>query len=840
MRNSASANECYLECYPSTKSILKQEFYVYEIKRLYTDRLVNLISLARAITGCINRNVPTCFACTDDTFIYTKVPLPAYWLKGENGTKVRESYCQYELILKETMKIPFSNTAVYDAYISLLILRKLARFTASTGFFANKNQKKYFVKNDELHTAYLYHLPNKAGEIVYGHITDTSYNEADVNAPHDVREKKRQNYKIILGRCFSIQPSIRMDGFFTVSLTSKTEYLSKQSFYHISKKDGISPEKFIGREAKYRLSTGLSQTGIIVSEKEYCAANPGKNPQEDASVTATKNYLRQRYSRCKEVQKAVQNSPADDFILYVRLNAHTVCQYLASTLHPILTTEYVAENFKKFSKASVKYMRLEMDKRIALDREVITDIGELSELGQGVKLSAIPCSAADIGYANSIMATPRLRIGNQKIILAEMKQKESLFQKNCGYYSIPQRLKDPQKTNLRINILGDAKQFTEEQLLDALRYLYQYGGMRHCSPAFSVRGEQGAWFRPKAYVEDYHQKYGINAILKKIHEMNQDAETDLNLIVLNANDPYLPADLHDRIKKDLASTAMPSQMVNDHTIKELLKDYSLQKKRGIVQKNGISNSSLRYTAYNLIMQMMAKLGCVPAVFHEPLPGNIDMILGLDVGMAAKGIHYPGCSVILDGHGNYLGSYAPERAQTGEKIPAKILEEIFDRSLLCYEEKIGSFPKGIIIMRDGFSNEDDDFYAQYFGEREIRYDIVEVRKQAGTRLAKGMHQNEQLQFANPDIGTALIKGEEGYIVTTKSNGRFGAPRPLKIVHSAGSLPMDTIMQICYSLTKNYPGSMQNIRLPLPTYIADQICKAYDRIPHGAITDQNFFM
>lgn len=840
MRSDAPTNQCYLECYRSTKPILKQEFYVYEINRLYTDRLVNLISLARAITGRINRNAPHCFACTDDVFIYAKVPLPAYWLKGENGNKARESYCRYELELQGKKEISFANVSVYNAYLSLLILEKLAHYTAAAGFFANKHQRKYVVKNDTLHTAYLYHLPDKNGKMIYGHVTDTSYNESDVNAPHDVREKKRRNYKIILGRSFFMQPSLQKDGFFTVSFTSKTEYLSKQSLYQSWKEDHIAPENFIGREAKYRLATGLSQTGIIVSEKEYCAANPGKNPQKDASVSATREYLRRRYPHFREVQQAVNKSTADDFILYMRLNANTVCQYLASTLYPILTTEYVAENFKKFSKASVRYMRLEMDKRIALDQEVIEDIGEIPELGPKVKLSPIPCSAADIGYDSRILSLPQLRIGNRKIIAAEMKQKENLFEKNYGYYSIPQRLRDPQKKNLRINILGDSQQFTEEMLLDALRYLYQYGGMRHCSPAFSSRSTQGAWFKPKAYVVDYHQKQGLNAILKKIHEMNRDTETDLNLIVLNAGDVRLPADIHDRIKKDLASTAMPSQMVHDSTIQELLQDYSRQKKNKLSSEHGLLNGSLRYTSYNLIMQMMAKLGCIPAIFNEPLPGNIDMILGLDVGMAAKGIHYPGCSVILDGHGNYLGSYAPERAQAGEKIPTAMLEEIFDRSLLCYEEILEHLPKRILIMRDGFSNEDDDFYRQYFNEHKIRYDIVEVRKQAGTRLAKGQYQKQQLQFSNPDIGTALTRENEGYIITTKSSSKFGAPRPLKIVHSAGSLPMDIIMQVCYNLTKNYPGCMQNIRLPLPTFIADKICKAYDRIPHGAITDRNFFM
>lgn len=135
MRNDAPTNQCYLECYRSTKTILKQEFYVYEINRLYTDRLVNLISLARAVTGRINRNAPRCFACTDDVFIYAKVPLPAYWLKGENGNKARGSYCKYELNLQGKKEISFANTSVYNAYLSLLILEKIGSLYRSNWFF---------------------------------------------------------------------------------------------------------------------------------------------------------------------------------------------------------------------------------------------------------------------------------------------------------------------------------------------------------------------------------------------------------------------------------------------------------------------------------------------------------------------------------------------------------------------------------------------------------------------------------------------------------------------------------------------------------------------------------
>ena len=118
--------------------------------------------------------------------------------------------------------------------------------------------------------------------------------------------------------------------------------------------------------------------------------------------------------------------------------------------------------------------------------------------------------------------------------------------------------------------------------------------------------------------------------------------------------------------------------------------------------------------------------------------------------------------------------------------------------------------------------------------------MEVRKQSGTRLASSSATFQGVSFSNPETGTCIINNEnEGFLIT--SEGHYhGAPRPLKIVHSVGELSMQDVMQICFSLTKIYPRSVQNIRLPYATYIADKICKAYDRVPHGLITDRNFFM
>lgn len=48
-------------------------------------------------------------------------------------------------------------------------------------------------------------------------------------------------------------------------------------------------------------------------------------------------------------------------------------------------------------------------------------------------------------------------------------------------------------------------------------------------------------------------------------------------------------------------------------------------------------------------------------------------------------------------------------------------------IFAYEDRFGEMPKNIVIHRDGFSNEDDEWYKNYFAAKGIMYNIIEVRK-----------------------------------------------------------------------------------------------------------------
>ena len=141
--------------------------------------------------------------------------------------------------------------------------------------------------------------------------------------------------------------------------------------------------------------------------------------------------------------------------------------------------------------------------------------------------------------------------------------------------------------------------------------------------------------------------------------------------------------------------------------------------------NKAKNNS-RYYLHNIILGILGKTGGIPWVVKD-MPGNVDCFVGLDVATIAKGIHYPACSVVFDKYGRLLGFYKPAAPQQGEKITTRILQDIFDQVIFAYEDRFGEMPKNIVIHRDGFSNEDDEWYKNYFAAKGIMYNIIEVRK-----------------------------------------------------------------------------------------------------------------
>ena len=166
-----------------------------------------------------------------------------------------------------------------------------------------------------------------------------------------------------------------------------------------------------------------------------------------------------------------------------------------------------------------------------------------------------------------------------------------------------------------------------------------------------------------------------------------------------------------------------------------------------------------------------------------------------------------------------------------------LETIFNRVLTAYKDANGCYPKHIVIHRDGFSHEESTWYDSYFARRDIKFDVVEVRKNIPLRL---MDMEAVTDEMNPASGSAIIKGNEAYLISTAVKPFLGAPRPLLLVHRKGELPMEHIVRQIYVLSEMHVGSMRTSRLPLTTLYADKICKHHDHVPHDTLSNKLFFI
>ena len=250
---------------------------------------------------------------------------------------------------------------------------------------------------------------------------------------------------------------------------------------------------------------------------------------------------------------------------------------------------------------------------------------------------------------------------------------------------------------------------------------------------------------------------------------------------------------YDSFKKVFADLGIPSQMVSLSMVKDL------------------GSNNVKYRLQNLILGLLCKSGGIPWILEAPMDG-VDCFIGLDVGTQEKGIHYPACSVCLDGRGNLVGYYSTNVAQRGEIIDVKSLETIFNRVLTAYKEANGCYPKHIVIHRDGFSHEESAWYDSYFGRRDIKFDVVEVRKNIPLRLIDTDAEADEM---NPASGSAIIKENEAYLISTAVKSFLGAPRPLLLVHQKGQLSMESIVRQIYVLSEMHIGSMRTSRLPLTT-------------------------
>lgn len=555
---------------------------------------------------------------------------------------------------------------------------------------------------------------------------------------------------------------------------------------------GVNP---IGMEVKNDWATN-NQTGILT---EIC----------DFTVTDKLDFadsLKAYYIERKEGYR-VEKIPDETKVVKVELQPGKSYPYYPQALKPVLTREKVGQIDASFSLRIDSYVKRDMQTRLQLDIDFIKDIGSLSDLAD-LEFNTETCTVEEIGYAKGTVPLPKLICGKDKAL--ECGKEFQVF--NYGFY---------RKSDRKIKIGYIYPKNTFEKMKAVVNEIYSFaklGKYQGEKDKYIVEGLLDIQSDPM--IKEEYELGDLTDYKRAATRLQKVKGIDIVIALIpdgiDEDGPYNP------FKTIWAKANIPSQMISMKTAE-------------LFARGKVEGNKSKYYLHNIILGILGKTGGIPWIVKD-MPGNVDCFVGLDVATVAKGIHYPACSVVFDKYGRLLGYYKPTTPQQGEKITTRILQDIFDQVIFSYEDRFGEMPKNVIIHRDGFSNENDDWYRNYFGAKSIAYSIIEVRKNVSSKLI--LLQDNKVM--NPTMGYCVYNNNKGYLVTTDMKNKKGSPNPILVEKKCGDVSMAHILTQILYLSQLHVGSTHKMRLPVTTGYADKICKNRDFVPEGKMDDKLFFL
>ena len=537
---------------------------------------------------------------------------------------------------------------------------------------------------------------------------------------------------------------------------------------------------------------GRGESGIIISigPETVCDPLSGFKPLKQYMIDSKQEYR-------------IKDCPDDTPVVHVRLHNKTKLAYYPKALKPVVTLERISKENPAFSKQLEKYTKMDMKSRQNISKIFLSDVGKLSNLNN-IEFIPVYVDAEKIGYREKKIECPTIICGNGRKLNYN---KQSMVFAN-GFYKQPE---NPVK----------------------FAYFYPEGkeNLMRCFAIemtnYLIKGKlfkESKYLIPKLMSSEViavcKQEYKIGDAInykKLVRSVSNENKFDIAIVLVpteeDESNPY------STFKTAWAEKNIPSQMISIKTAEMFA--------------NKDSNSV--WFMQNIALGVFAKSGGIPWILDD-IPGKVDCFVGIDVATLDKGIHYPTCATVFDKNGRPISFYKPKKAQRGEKINKDILQEIFDEVLLGYEESTGTRIKNIVIHRDGFSNEDAEWYKVYFEKKQINYSVIEIKKFVSSKLL--VDQNGIA--SNPSCGDALINDDEAFVVTTDIKDGKASPRPLHIKKQVGDIPMETVVKQVLALSCMHFGATKKSRLPVTTYYADKICKNIDYVPEGKIGNRLFFL
>lgn len=783
-----------LEAYLSDKALRPMKFYHYQLVVENPSQEVDLLKLVRSAARRLNNTyAKDYFAVTDDKDIYTLFSI------DEERLKFTVTYNKYKFRIKlifqkqqEVEPISKIGRIIYKELIPLVLYQKLSQVK-------QQGKVKYRILNNQLmQTPWIL-------------LSDGSY-----------KKIKSKDGSLQLYREFHFRVEILDTGFFLLYIDNAASFETGKTVCQLAR-DAKYKKILAGKRARYILPVNYNQVGTI----EFI-------PQEPGNFTNRKGLL--NYYKTNDDLKdnpmviwARDHSPLDDFALCLHMKNGQKCNYLASVIKLVFDMETVKQWDASFMKRNNQYIKVAMPQRIAIDQSVLRDIGKLKLL-QNIGLNFLPIKAEDQHFHVKLLSDVYLVGGNRQSFKGEPNYKKAVFDINTGFY------RKPDLKEVKIGFISLDSRIHKRELSYIGYFLMQHKKFRKLLSPIDIEN-----FTEQV---EFHDETELKEVIYKLKEKKQ----PYFCFVVASN----LALWHDLIKsffiqKRYGNICTHTQLIdvshavilaaaglmyykidNQPTINpmEIARIKQEIKTKCYSEFNRLDPDEADYYVPALLLGAFAKMGGIPFRLKENLGGESTFFMGLDVSTERKGVHYPSCSIVYNGCGEYIGGYQPQKSQIGEIISTENLHKIFDDVVLPYKIKHGSYPKHIIVHRDGRTRAEElEWYKNYCQEKNIELDVVDVIKSGVPRLCC------ESAFANPAMGTCIYQENQAILVSTTPYR--GAPRPLRIVHIYGTTTMKELVRQIYSLTKLSCSSLHNRRLPVTTGDADKMCKASDYMIQGEI-------
>lgn len=771
--------ETFLEAYRSKGCLQPMAFYHYHVKIENPSQKVEAYKLLRSAVRKLNNTFSRgYFVMTDDKEIYTFRPIQDADLHLSVTYNREQYHLQFTLLAHENLPFDEMGRQIYGAFIRLAIFDKLRQVKY-------QGKRKYRVFNNQT--------------------VDTPY-IMDFASPALFRQIVSKDGTVQLYRQFHFRPEVLKSGQVALRLDSCASFESVRTVYELTQQQKRPPKSLEGLDVKYTLEINYNQTGRL----QFIEQKPGSEFDCREGLLA---YYKRVHANVPKAMLACQNSPQDDYAVQIAGGG----KYLASMVKIVFTMETLKKWDPSFLTSYGKLIKMPMPDRIALDRNFLQDIGEL-ELVQNLSFVQDPVSANRQFQAEQF-GNILLIGGHNKVFSATQQEKRVIFNPKFGFY------RQPLQKNIKICFLSLSPRITVGKASQIGYYLMQYEKLSElASEVAFVKSTRQILFN------DNETKLKIE--LEKFKEAEK---PDFCFVFVPRIDVW-----HNRVKEILINgryggVRTHSQLIDDANA-EMIADNGLVQYRltqGIKMASAMMRtvSQAKYFSQNLILDAFAKMGGIPFRLKESLGGEETLFIGLDVATERASVHYPSCSIIYNGNGEYVGGYQPGKSQQGEKITDENLQRIFDDIIVPYYKKYNQYPKRVVIHRDGHASKEElEKYHKYFDALNVEIlDVVNVIKSGAPKLCRKSSNTQEgihSEYLNPLLGTCLYREKPAFGFLISTDPRQGTPRTLRLERAEGETSMRQLAYEVYCLTKISCSSLHNRFLPVTTGDADKMCKASD--------------